>query len=78
MFTLPSDMFPTAAVGSTVGIAAMAGAIGGMLIATAVGWLLQLTGSYMAVFLMAASSYLIALLCIHLLAPRLAPADLSA
>ena len=38
--------------------------------------LLQLTGSYVSVFLMAASSYLFALLFIHLLAPALAPANL--
>ena len=77
MFTLASDMFPRGAIGSVVGIAGMSGAIGGMLIATAVGLLLQLTGSYVSVFLMAASSYLFALLFIHLLAPRLAPADLG-
>jgi len=76
MFTLASDMFPRGAIGSVVGIAGMSGAIGGMLIATAVGLLLQLTGSYVSVFLMAASSYLFALLFIHLLAPRLAPANL--
>ena len=76
MFTLTSDMFPRGAVGSVVGIAGMSGAIGGMLIATAIGLLLQLTGSYVSVFLMAASSYLFALLFIHLLAPTLAPADL--
>ena len=69
MFTLASDMFPRGAIGSVVGIAGMSGAIGGMLIATAVGLLLQLTGSYVSVFLMAASSYLFALLFIHLLAP---------
>ena len=77
MFTLASDMFPRSAVGSVVGIGGMAGAIGGMLIATAVGLLLQLTGSYVPVFLLAASSYLLALLCIHLLAPTLAQADVS-
>jgi ACS family hexuronate transporter-like MFS transporter len=77
MFTLASDMFPRGAIGSVVGIAGMSGAIGGMLIATAVGLLLHLTGSYVSVFLMAASSYLFALLFIHLLAPRLAPAVLG-
>jgi len=76
MFTLASDMFPRGAIGSVVGIAGMSGAIGGMLIATAIGLLLQFTGSYFSVFLMAASSYLFALLFIHLLAPTLAPADL--
>jgi ACS family hexuronate transporter-like MFS transporter len=74
MFTLASDMFPRGAVGSMVGLAGMSGAIGGMLIATAVGLLLQYTGSYMSVFVMAASSYLIALAMIHALAPGLEPA----
>ncbi|HWW86696.1 MAG TPA: MFS transporter [Vicinamibacterales bacterium] len=71
MFTLASDMFPREAVGSMTGLGGMAGAIGGMVIATAVGWLLQLTGSYVAVFLLAPSSYFAALLFIHILAPRL-------
>jgi ACS family hexuronate transporter-like MFS transporter len=73
MFTLASDMFPRAAVGSMVGLAGTAGAIGGLLIATIVGVLLQLTGSYFAVFIMAASSYLVAIALIHVLAPRLTP-----
>jgi MFS transporter, ACS family, hexuronate transporter len=73
MFTLASDMFPRAAVGSMVGLAGSAGAIGGLMIATFVGLLLQLTGSYFAVFIMASSSYLLALALIHALAPRLTP-----
>lgn len=71
MFTLASDMFPRRAVGSVVGIGGMAGSIGGMLIATTVGLILQYTGSYYAIFLIAGSAYLVALLVIHLLAPRL-------
>ena len=76
MFTLVSDMFPRGAIGSVVGIAGMSGAIGGMLIATVVGLLLQFTGSYVSVFLMAASSYLVALAIIHVLAPKLTPATI--
>jgi ACS family hexuronate transporter-like MFS transporter len=76
VFTLVSDMFPRGAIGSVVGIAGMSGAIGGMLIATVVGLLLQFTGSYFSVFLMAASSYLVALAIIHTLAPKLEPAVL--
>ena len=78
MFTLASDMFPRAAVGSMVGLAGTAGAIGGLLIATFVGLLLQLTGSYVAVFIMAASSYLVAIALIHALAPRLTPVKVDA
>lgn len=78
VFTLASDMFPRHAVASVVGIGGFAGAVGGMLISTVVGLLLQLTGSYAPVFLLAGSAYLVALLVVHLLAPRLQPATLDA
>jgi len=71
LFTLTSDMFPRRAVGSVVGIGGMAGAIGGMLIALLVGEILQRTGSYVPVFAIAGSAYLVALVLIHALAPKL-------
>ena len=77
LFTTVSDMFPRRAVGSVVGIGGMAGAIGGMLIASAVGLILQYTGSYLPIFVVAGSAYLIALGIIHLLAPRLEPASVE-
>ena len=73
LLTLPSDMFPSEAVGSVVGIGGMAGAIGGMLIAKVVGYALQWTGSYMVPFLMASVAYLIGLAVMQVLAPRLEP-----
>ena len=77
IFTTASDMFPRRAVGSVVGIGGMAGAVGGMLIATATGLLLQFTGSYHSVFVLAGSAYLVALFVMHLLAPKLEPADVA-
>ena len=77
LFTLPSDLFPSRAVASVVGIGGMAGAVGGMLIAEVVGHVLQWTGSYMVPFLIAASAYLIALLLIHVLSPKLLPARIG-
>ena len=50
---------------------------GGMLIALVVASILQATGSYILIFIIASSAYLIALLIIHLLAPRLAEADVD-
>jgi MFS transporter, ACS family, hexuronate transporter len=76
LFTMTSDLFPVQAVASVVGIGGMAGAIGGMLIAKAVGYILQKSGSYQIPFLIAGSSYLIALAIIHLLSPRLEPAKI--
>jgi ACS family hexuronate transporter-like MFS transporter len=74
LFTLVSDTFPRRAIGSVVGIGGMAGAVGGMVIALIVGEILQRTGSYVPIFLIAGSAYLVALLVIHLLVPRLDPA----
>jgi ACS family hexuronate transporter-like MFS transporter len=76
LFTLVSDTFPRQAVGSVVGIGGMAGAVGGMMIAKLTGYLLQVTGSYVPVFLIASFAYLTALAIIHLLVPRLEPAKL--
>jgi ACS family hexuronate transporter-like MFS transporter len=77
IFTLVSDMFPRPAVGSVVGFGGMFGAIGGMIIAKVVGYILEWTGSYVPIFILAGSAYLIALLVIHLLAPTLEPAALE-
>jgi ACS family hexuronate transporter-like MFS transporter len=73
LFTLASDSFPGQAVGSVVGIGGTAGAIGGMLMAKIVGYVLQWTGSYKIPFFIAGSSYLLALAVIQLLAPKLEP-----
>jgi ACS family hexuronate transporter-like MFS transporter len=77
IFTMASDMFPRRAVGSVVGIGGMAGAVGGMLIASTVGLILEYTGSYYPVFLIAGSAYLVALLFVHLLAPRMEPVNVD-
>src|SRR6266511_1809099 len=77
IFTMASDMFPRRAIGSVVGIGGMAGSIGGMLIQTTVGLILFYTGSYLPIFIIAGSTYLAALAIIHLLVPRLEPADVE-
>lgn len=77
VLTLPSDLFPRQTVGSVVGLGGFAGAVGGMMIATFTGFLLETTGSYVPVFLMAGSAYLLALLVVHLLAPRLQAAQIG-
>jgi ACS family hexuronate transporter-like MFS transporter len=76
LFTTASDMFPRRAVGSIVGIGGMSGAIGGATMAVATGYILQTTGgNYRIVFTIAGTTYLLALLIIHLLAPRLQPVE---
>jgi MFS transporter, ACS family, aldohexuronate transporter len=77
LFTTTSDMFPRQAVGSVVGIGGMAGAVGGMLLAQVVGQILERQQNYVPIFIVAASAYLAALLVIHLLSPKLEPANLQ-
>ena len=77
LFTMVSDTFPRRAVGSVVGIGGFGGAVAGMLVATFTGFLLQFTGSYVPLFVMASSAYLLALLVIHILVPKLEPADVG-
>jgi ACS family hexuronate transporter-like MFS transporter len=71
LLTTPSDMFPRTAIGSVVGIGGMAGSIGGILLATFAGYILQMTHSYTSLFGIAASAYPLALLFIVLFAPGL-------
>jgi ACS family hexuronate transporter-like MFS transporter len=77
VYTLVSDMFPRQAVGSVVGFGGMAGAIGGMLIAKLTGYILQTTGSYLPVFIIAGSTYLVTLGIVQLLTPALEPARID-
>jgi len=74
VFTMASDMFPSGAVSSVVGIAGMAGAVGGILFPMLVGYLLDsykaagnLTGGYNLLFAICGSTYLTAWIIIHIL-----------
>jgi ACS family hexuronate transporter-like MFS transporter len=78
VFTLVGDMFPKQAVGTVVGFGGMAGAVGGMFIAKLTGFLLQTTGSYFVVFVIAGTAYLAALAIVQLIVPRLDPVRLAA
>lgn len=76
IFTTASDMFPRPAVGSVVGFGGFAGAMGGFLMNLAAGWFRENQGSYVTMFTIAGVIYFVAILAIHLLAPRLEPAKL--
>ncbi|MEW6507150.1 MAG: MFS transporter [Bacteroidota bacterium] len=77
LFTTVSDVFPRKVVGSVVGLGGMFGAIGGMLVATATGFILELTQSYFIPFIVAGSLYLIALFIINLLIPDIKEIDIK-
>jgi ACS family hexuronate transporter-like MFS transporter len=74
VFTMASDMFPTEAVSSVVGIGGMAGAVGGILFPILIGSLLDsykaagnLAGGYHLIFTLCGFTYLVAWLIMHLL-----------
>ncbi len=80
LYTSASDMFPRRAVASVVGLAGMAGSVGGMLFPLFSGKLLDVftargdvTGGYAVLFAMCAFAYLVAFAVNHLLAPRFEP-----
>ncbi|HVI09561.1 MAG TPA: MFS transporter [Candidatus Binatia bacterium] len=78
LFTTSSDMFPSSAVASVVGIGSMAGSAGSVLLAFFAGHVLQLTHSYASLFGIAAGAYLSALGILVLLAPGLKQVEMVA
>jgi ACS family hexuronate transporter-like MFS transporter len=79
LYTLVSDMFPRRAVGSVIGFGGMMGACGGAIMQIAVGvWLDASNNNYVPIFIAAGTLYILALGVIHLLAPRMTPANLDA
>jgi hypothetical protein len=70
--------FPRSAVGAVVGIGGMAGCLGSAPFAFFAGHILQLTRSYMILFSIASSAYLLALIVLYVLAPGLKKVEFAA
>jgi ACS family hexuronate transporter-like MFS transporter len=76
VYTLASDMFPRRAVATVAGIGGFAGAMAGVAFQRATGRILQANGNdYTPIFIVCGLAYVTALTIIHLLAPRLEPAQ---
>jgi len=60
LFALSADLFSRRSVGSVVGFGGMLGALGGMVMATVTGFILESTGSYTVPFLTCACAYVLA------------------
>lgn len=77
IFTLVSDVFPKKATASVVGIGGMVGALAGLLADLGLGRILDASGpsAYTFAFLIAGSIYLVALLIVHLIMPKMTPLD---
>jgi MFS transporter, ACS family, hexuronate transporter len=75
LFTLVSDLFPKHAVASVVGLGGMFGSLSALAFSQAVGLNLQSSGSYTILFIMAGSAYLLALIIMQLLIPKMKPVE---
>ena len=71
LFTIISDIYPKKSVGSMVGLAGFAGAIGGAISASFIGWVLQISNSYFLVFAIAGSMYILAWLSMKIFIPEI-------
>ena len=72
MYTFASDLFPRNVVASVTGIGGMFGAVGGILLALLAGRIITHFG-YLPMFIIASCAYLIALVIIHLVLPKMEP-----
>ncbi len=71
IFALAVDQFPSQKVATVISIGALFGNVSGMLMLEFAGWVLVTYKTYMPMFVICGSVYLIALLVIHLLLPKL-------
>jgi len=78
IFAIVPDMFPKRAISSVVGLGGMAGAIGSMLFPLLIGYVLDyfkatgnIVAGYNIIFLICGSSFFLAWLIIHFLAPKM-------
>jgi ACS family hexuronate transporter-like MFS transporter len=77
LWTLHSDLFPRKAVASVAGIGGFVGSMAAVLFQKLTGYILESTGSYFSIFIMAGMSYLLGVAMIHALVPRLQPAKVE-
>jgi ACS family hexuronate transporter-like MFS transporter len=74
LYTLVSDTFPKRAVASVAGLGGTFGYVGAAIFSSQTGFIIQRTGSYLILFIIAGSAYLVSFLMIQILAPKLEPA----
>ncbi|MFI1771901.1 MFS transporter [Thalassobellus citreus] len=75
IFTVVSDIYPKKAVATMVGLSGFTGAIGGAFAASFVGLVLDISGSYTLIFVIASTMYLLAWLILKLMIPEIKPIE---
>ena len=77
IFTIVSDIYPGNTVATMTGLSGFAGAVGGALAATFVGFVLEITNDYFFIFLIAGSMYLLAWAILKVLIPEIKPLEID-
>lgn len=77
IFTIVSDLYPKRLVGTMTGISSIGGSIGGAFSATFVGMILEATGNYQSIFMIASVMYLLAWAILLLVVRRIEPLNLN-
>lgn len=75
LFTIITDIIPKSRVGSVTGLGALSGNLAGMAILAVAGYAFAHGSGYLPFLALVACAYLLALGWLHLLAPRLRPAE---
>lgn len=60
VYALISDIFPQRAMGSATGLSTMSAVLGGLVYSSVIGYVLEMTGSYLLIFIMSGFMYLLA------------------
>jgi MFS transporter, ACS family, hexuronate transporter len=76
MYSIASNLFPQHTVASVTGFGGMAGAVGGILLAATAGYVIANFG-YQPMFILASCTYLLALIIIHIILPKLQPVEIQ-
>jgi len=77
VYTLVSDIFPKRAVASVVGLSTLSAVLGSVVVASAVGYILEMTGSYYSIFFTAGFMYVLAWLILRFGLKKIAPVELE-
>jgi ACS family hexuronate transporter-like MFS transporter len=79
IFTVASDLFPKKIVGSVIGFSTTVSSVAGMFTALLIGYALNESGTdgYVFPFVIAAFGYLVGLLVMHIVSPKLNPVNIS-
>lgn len=75
VYTLISDVFPQRAIGSVTGLSTMSAVLGGLVFSSVIGYILELTGSYVLIFVISGMTYITAWVVLIFGIPQLKKID---